>query len=166
MLLPSFAVGGNPENPTHAAGVEMSCICLCDNFSACADLGYKLLNRFLFSLGELSFAPARLSVMIRKAFLMSVHPGSEREYERRHNPIWTALKQTLKDHGAHNYSIFLDLDSSKLFCYVEIEDEERWAAVSRTEICQRWWKSMQPLMATDSDCRPISTPLREVFYLL
>src|SRR2546427_4378337 len=27
-------------------------------------------------------------LMIRKAFRMSVHPGGEHEYERRHNPIW------------------------------------------------------------------------------
>jgi L-rhamnose mutarotase len=24
----------------------------------------------------------------RKAFVMSVNPGAEQEYEKRHNPIW------------------------------------------------------------------------------
>ena len=30
--------------------------------------------------------------MIRKAFVMSVHPGQEAEYERRHRPIWPELE--------------------------------------------------------------------------
>ncbi|HEV7502035.1 MAG TPA: L-rhamnose mutarotase, partial [Vicinamibacteria bacterium] len=30
--------------------------------------------------------------MIRKAFRMSVTPGAEAEYERRHAPIWEELR--------------------------------------------------------------------------
>jgi L-rhamnose mutarotase len=52
--------------------------------------------------------------MIRKAFLMSVNPGSEAEYQQRHSPIWPELEQTLKDHGAHNYTIFLDAETQQL----------------------------------------------------
>ena len=63
--------------------------------------------------------------MIRKAFVMSVNPGSEAEYERRHSPIWPELEATLREHGAHNYSIFLDPKTGQLFGYVEVEDEAR-----------------------------------------
>ena len=38
---------------------------------------------------------------------MSVHPGSEAEYEARHSPIWSELEETLKDYGVSTYSIFL-----------------------------------------------------------
>ena len=33
---------------------------------------------------------------IRKAFVMSVNPGQEKEYEKRHRPIWPELEAVLK----------------------------------------------------------------------
>ncbi len=103
--------------------------------------------------------------MIRKAFIMTLNPGQEAEYERRHNPIWPDLEATLKEHGAHNYSIFLDQASNRLFGYVEIEDEERWAAIAQTEVCQRWWAHMADIMATNPDNSPVAVELDEVFHL-
>ncbi len=46
--------------------------------------------------------------MIRKAFVMQVHPDAHEEYPRRHNPSWPELEAVLKSHGAHNYAIYLD----------------------------------------------------------
>ena len=103
--------------------------------------------------------------MISKAFVMSVHPDCHAEYERRHNPIWEEMAATLKAHGGHNYSIFLDKRTNQLFGYVEIEDEARWDAVSQTEICQKWWASMRDLMPSNPDNSPESRDLREVFHL-
>jgi L-rhamnose mutarotase len=111
-------------------------------------------------------APARFAAaMIRKAFVMSVNAGSEAEYERRHRPIWDELAAMLKAHGVHNYSIFLHPDTRQLFAYVEIEDEQRWAAIAKTEVCQRWWKHNSGIMPTDATNTPIALPLREVFHL-
>ncbi len=103
--------------------------------------------------------------MIRKAFLMGVNPDQHEEYERRHRPIWQDLTQTLKAHGVHNYSIYLDEETSKLFGYVEIEDEERWNAIAETEPCRRWWAFMKDIMPANPDNSPISKELREVFHL-
>jgi L-rhamnose mutarotase len=103
--------------------------------------------------------------MIRKAFVMSVHPGHEAEYARRHQPIWPELAAVLTAHGAHNYSIFLHPETRQLFAYVEIESEERWAAVARTEVCQRWWQHMSPLMPGHADHSPVARELSEVFHL-
>ena len=103
--------------------------------------------------------------MIRKAFKMWVNPGAEAEYERRHRPIWRDLEQTLKAHGVKTYSIFFDADTSELFAYVEMEDEDRWQAIAETEWCQRWWEHMRDLMPTNPDNSPRSTALREVFHL-
>lgn len=103
--------------------------------------------------------------MIRKAFVMAVHPGHETEYERRHRPIWPELEKTLKDHGVHNYSIFLDPSTHRLFGYVEIDDEARWAAIARTPACQRWWQHMGDIMPANPDHSPVSSGLREVFHL-
>lgn len=103
--------------------------------------------------------------MIRKAFLMKVNEGCEQEYEKRHNPIWPELEQVLKEHGVHNYSIFLDRQNRHLFAYAEIEDEERWTAISRTDVCRRWWGSMKELMPSNPDSSPVARDLQEVFHL-
>ncbi|MFM2479381.1 L-rhamnose mutarotase [Celerinatantimonas sp. MCCC 1A17872] len=103
--------------------------------------------------------------MIRKATIMSVDPECAQEYQRRHEQIWPEMVQELKAHGAHNYSIFLDAPTGRLFAYVEIEDEKRWAAMAQTEVCQRWWKMMCDIMPSNADNSPIEKPLKEVFYL-
>ncbi len=103
--------------------------------------------------------------MIRKAFVMSVNAGAEAEYARRHQPIWDDLAAVLKAHGAHNYSIFLDPATRQLFGYVEIEDEARWNAIARTEVCQRWWKHMGDIMPSNPDHSPVARGLNEVFHL-
>lgn len=102
---------------------------------------------------------------IRKAFVMSVNAGAEQEYEQRHNPIWPELEQVLKNHGVSNYSIFLEPETLQLFAYAEIEDEDQWAAIASTEVCQTWWKHMADVMPANSDNSPISSSLREVFHL-
>ncbi|HVN82652.1 MAG TPA: L-rhamnose mutarotase [Terriglobia bacterium] len=103
--------------------------------------------------------------MLRRAFLMRVHPDQHLEYQRRHNPIWPELEQALKSHGVHNYSIFLDRENSRLFAYVEIEDEARWNAIAQTEVCQRWWRHMKSIMPSNPDNSPESKGLVEVFHL-
>ncbi|MCU0792658.1 MAG: L-rhamnose mutarotase [Opitutaceae bacterium] len=103
--------------------------------------------------------------MIRKTFVMSVHPGHEAEYERRHSPIWDELAAVLRAHGVHNYSIHLLPETRQLFGYAEIEDEARWQAIAQTEVCRRWWKYMADVMPANPDSSPVSAPLKEVFHL-
>jgi len=103
--------------------------------------------------------------MPRKAFRMSVHRGSEAEYERRHQPIWPELEAVLIEHGVRDYSIFLDPLTNDLFGYAEIESEERWQAIASTAVCGRWWQSMRDLMPSNPDDSPISRDLHEVFHI-
>jgi L-rhamnose mutarotase len=103
--------------------------------------------------------------MIRKAFRMSVHPASHAEYERRHNPIWQELADTLVAHGVRSYSIYLDGETGDLFAYAEIESEERWRAIASTEVCRRWWRHMRDVMPANPDDSPVARDLREVFHL-
>jgi len=103
--------------------------------------------------------------MIRKAFVMSVNPDRHAEYERRHNPIWPELEAALKEHGVHNYSIFLHEETNQLFAYVEIEDEARWNAIAGTEACQKWWAYMGDIMPSNPDNSPVSKDLVEVFHI-
>lgn len=103
--------------------------------------------------------------MIRKAFKMSVHPDQQAEYARRHQPIWKELENTLLEHGVRSYSIFLEEQTGELFAYAEVEDEQRWKAITQTEVCQRWWRHMREIMPSHMDNSPISSPLKEVFHL-
>ena len=96
---------------------------------------------------------------------MSVHAGQEREYERRHRPIWKELEDVLRQHGVHNYSIFLDENTRQLFGYAEIEDEAQWNAIASTDVCQRWWKHMADVMPSNPDNSPVAANLREVFHI-
>ena len=103
--------------------------------------------------------------MIRKAFLMTLKPGHQDEYERRHNPIWPELQEVLKRHGVSNYSIFLERASGRLFAYAEVESEELWQRIARTDACRRWWAHMKELMLTNPDDSPLAVSLDEVFHL-
>lgn len=103
--------------------------------------------------------------MIRKAFVMSVHPTQHAEYQQRHSPVWPEMELLLQSHGVHNYSIFLNEATHQLFAYVEIESEARWNAIAQTETCRRWWAYMQDIMPSNPDNSPISAELKPVFYL-
>ena len=103
--------------------------------------------------------------MIRRAFRMSINPGEEAEYERRHRPIWRELEETLLAHGVDTYSIYLDPATCDLFAYVEFDSEERWNAVASTDVCRRWWGYMRDIMPSNADHSPIASSLTEVFHL-
>lgn len=102
---------------------------------------------------------------MRKAFRMSVNPGQEAEYARRHQPIWQELEDVLLAHGVRAYSIFIDDETRDLFGYVEIEDEARWLAIASTDVCQRWWQHMRDVMPANADDSPVARELREVFHI-
>jgi L-rhamnose mutarotase len=103
--------------------------------------------------------------MVRKAFLMTLKPGHQAEYQKRHNPIWPELQQVLREHGVHNYGIFLDSGADRLFAYAEIESDELWRRIAETEVCGRWWAHMKDLMLTNADNSPVAVDLVEVFHL-
>jgi L-rhamnose mutarotase len=103
--------------------------------------------------------------MIRKAFVMSVNPGAEIEYARRHNPIWPELETILRAHGVRNYSIFLVAETNQLFAYAEIESQGQWAKIAATPECREWWRHMADLMPHNEDYSPIAETAVEVFHL-
>lgn len=96
---------------------------------------------------------------------MTLKPGCQGEYVRRHNPVWPELEQVLKCNGVHNYSIFLDRESDTLFAYVELDSVQRWEEIAETPQCRRWWESMEELMMTNAGASPVSIGLDEVFHL-
>lgn len=103
--------------------------------------------------------------MYRIASVMQVFEGKNDEYKKRHDMIWPELSKALKDHGAHNYSIFLHEQTGQLFAYLEVNNIEEYNRISEIEICQRWWAYMKDIMETNPDNSPVSIELKEVFYL-
>ena len=100
-----------------------------------------------------------------KAFKMKLYEGMAEEYEKRHNALWDEMKNMIHEYGGKNYSIFLDKDTSILFGYIELEDEDKWNKSADTEVCRKWWHYMADIMETNPDESPVSTDLKKVFHL-
>lgn len=103
--------------------------------------------------------------MEKVAFKMQLHQGQVQEYQRRHDEIWTELTELLKNSGVEDYSIFLDPDTNALFGVLKMENPALLDELPKHPIMQKWWKYMSDIMETNPDNSPISTPLKEVFYL-
>lgn len=103
--------------------------------------------------------------MIRKAFKMKLYKGFKEEYKKRHNELPAEMKKAISEHGGSNYSIFYDEETDSLFGYIEIENEEKWDSLAKTDVNQKWWDFMADIMETNSDNSPVSIPIEEVFHL-
>lgn len=103
--------------------------------------------------------------MVRKAFKMQLFEGQAKEYEKRHNELWTEMKEMIHEYGGSNYTIFLDEETNVLYGYIELENEEKWDKSADTEICKKWWAFMADIMETNPDNSPVSVSLKNVFHL-
>ena len=101
----------------------------------------------------------------RIAFKMKLNPGVVEEYKKRHDQLWPELQMLLKDSGISEYSIFFDEETNLLFAFQKQAGEKGSQDLGKTEIVQKWWKFMADIMETNPDHSPVSTPLREVFYM-
>ena len=103
--------------------------------------------------------------MIRKGAVMKLNHGKAEEYERRHAMLWPELIESIHRDGGKNYTIFHDPETDLLFEYIEIEDEDVWAARGGDETTKKWWDFMADIMETNSDNSPYSRNINEVFHL-
>ena len=103
--------------------------------------------------------------MHRHAFKMTLKPGVLAEYKRRHDEIWPELAQALRAAGISDYSIFLDEESLTLFAVQKLSETNTAAWLPQTEIMQKWWAYMAPLMEVNPDNSPVCTELPEIFHL-
>ena len=102
---------------------------------------------------------------MRIASKMKLLKGFEAEYKRRHDELWPELKALLKEAGISDYSIFLDAETNVLFAYFTIEDDKKLDDLPEQTVMKKWWAYMKDIMETNDDNSPVSTPLKEVFYL-
>ena len=87
------------------------------------------------------------------------------EYEKRHDEVFPALAQALKDAGVSDYSIWHDPESEHLFAILTRTDDHTLEELPDTEICKRWWAFMADIMETDENNVPTQIPLKRVFLL-
>ena len=103
--------------------------------------------------------------MTRIAFKMKLFPGYEAEYKRRHAAVWPELAALLKSVGVRDYSIFLDEETLLLFAVLQVDDPAALDRLKEQDIMWKWWDHMKDIMEVHPDTSPVTTPLKEVFYM-
>lgn len=96
---------------------------------------------------------------------MHLKAGKADAYRERHHALWPELKDLLKAAGISEYSIFLDEETNTLFAFQKVSGEGGSQDLAHNPIVQKWWAYMADIMETMPDNSPVSTPLKEVFYL-
>jgi len=103
--------------------------------------------------------------MKRVAFKMKLKGGYEEEYKKRHDEIWSELKEKLSRAGIYDYSIFLDKKTLTLFAVQKLKDNNTVEELPSKEIMKKWWDYMKGIMETNPDNSPVTASLEEVFHM-
>ncbi len=76
--------------------------------------------------------------MERFCFTFSIKPGTEQEYQRRHDEIWPEMVDALRAAGIRNYTLFRR--GLGIIAYAECEPDARtaFAAIAATDVDARW----------------------------
>jgi L-rhamnose mutarotase len=103
--------------------------------------------------------------MEKTAFVMTLLPGFEAEYERRHDEIWPELVTALKEAGVSDYSIFFEKESNKLFAVLKRTSSHKMDQLPLEPVVKKWWAFMADIMQTNPDNSPVANPIPMVFHL-
>lgn len=96
---------------------------------------------------------------------MTLLPGNEAEYEKRHDEIWPELITALKEAGVSDYSIYLEKESNKLFAVLRRTEDHEMDNLPLEPIVKKWWEFMADIMETNPDNSPKVNPIDCVFHL-
>lgn len=103
--------------------------------------------------------------MSRFGFKMQLVRGQKEEYKKRHDEIWPELLSVLRQHGIHDYTIFLDEETCSLFALQNRQDDRKADAVVSSEVLQRWFRHMDGLLEMNPDGTPRVRSLTELFHM-
>lgn len=95
---------------------------------------------------------------------MTLKPGFEAEYKKRHDELWPDLAAELKAAGISDYSIYLHRQSLKLFAVLKRVDHHTMDDLPVKAAVKRWWTYMADIMETNPDNSPVVEPLEQVFH--
>ena len=97
------------------------------------------------------------------AFALRLRPGSEAEYKRRHDTLWTDMRDALLGAGILHYEIHLSRADNLLFAFIIRRRDHTMHTLPQNETFQRWQAYMADiLVATDGQVR---VPLAPMFTL-
>ncbi|MDU0352606.1 L-rhamnose mutarotase [Paraglaciecola aquimarina] len=103
--------------------------------------------------------------MEKIAFVMTLLPGHEVEYQKRHDEIWPELVVALKEAGVSDYSIFFEKESNKLFAVLKRTEGHNMDNLPLQPIVKKWWAFMADIMVTNADNSPVVTAIQNVFHM-
>jgi L-rhamnose mutarotase len=103
--------------------------------------------------------------MKRRAFQMKLKSGFVAEYKKRHDELWPEISAALKEAGVVEYSIFFDEDTSSLFAFQILTDNNTVMTLRDSDIMRKWWIHLADIMEGSPDSSPVTRPLPEVFHL-
>ncbi|EJN06290.1 L-rhamnose mutarotase [Phyllobacterium sp. YR531] len=96
---------------------------------------------------------------------MTLNPGMEDEYQRRHLEIWPELVAVLRGAGVKEYSIHLDRSTNTLFGMLSRPADHKMQTLAEHPVMKKWWGYMADIMVTNPDNSPVQTELVCVFQL-
>ena len=96
---------------------------------------------------------------------MTLLPGYEAEYKKRHDEIWPELARALKDAGVADYSIFFEASSNKLFAVLRRANDHNMDGLPLDPVVKKWWGFMADIMETNPDHSPLTNDLALLFHL-
>jgi L-rhamnose mutarotase len=101
----------------------------------------------------------------RILFSMEIRPGTEDEYQRRHDQIWPEMVQALRVSGVANYSLFRR--GTEVFGYAECTPDAATAfgAAAATDANRRWAAWFEDVITRLSDEHGNLYRLQEVWHM-
>ena len=98
------------------------------------------------------------------AFCLRLRPGTEAEYQRRHDALWPEMRQALLEGGLLHYEIHLEPGSSLLFAYMVRRSGHSMDALPGHAVWQRWQQHMADILVQDNGV-PLRVPLQRMFWM-
>lgn len=94
---------------------------------------------------------------------MTLKPSALAEYKKQHDEIWPELVEEIRRSGIDRFTTFVH--GSTLFLYSEVEADDAWERLWRSEVHHRWSEVMESLMNIGADGIVESSPLVEIFHI-
>ncbi|KPF43506.1 L-rhamnose mutarotase [Rhizobium sp. AAP43] len=101
----------------------------------------------------------------RHVFKMTLNPGMEAEYRKRHDEIWPELVELLHAAGVSDYTIHLDRETNSLIGVLTRRKDHDMAALPDHPVMKRWWTHMADVMQTNPDNSPVAIDLVKLFHM-
>ncbi len=103
--------------------------------------------------------------MERFCFTMTIRPGQEAEYQRRHDEIWPELVQVIQDAGVRNYSLFRRGRQVIAYCECHPDVATAFGLVGASEVNARWSAWFEDVLEELTDAEGQLFVAEEVWHL-